>query len=238
MQDLRDAPLPCTGIIAGAGPDAGLAFWRKLLVATKRRKGAAYRGDLDAPRVRIVSEPQLGLATQLDTNRDALMGSLRALLEELDRTCHQIIVACHALQGLTLDAASASGIDRVKIISLPDLVCRYCGQNGLDLVGLLGAPSVSADSARSPYGALWGAARVEVSADPASVLALILDAKRMGPGNPEILRRLSDMVAAFSATTVFMACTDFSDLSLNIDGKEIIDILDIAAEVAAADPPV
>lgn len=233
MQDLTKALRPCIGIIAGAGPDAGLAFWRKLLAETKRLKGADYRGDLDAPRVRVVSEPDLGLTVKLDGNRDALMASLLALLDELNQTCHQIVVACHALQGLTMEAAVAAGIEPDKIMSLPDLVCDYTHQNDLSHVGLLGAPSVTADPARSPYAALWNSAQVDAGDDPAKVLELILDAKRMGPDHPEILRRLTEILSTFSAKTILLACTDFSDLPLNIAGKEVVDILDIAANASA-----
>jgi len=228
MQDLTAKKQRCLGIIAGAGPDAGLAFWRKVLAAEKRRLGEAYRGDLDAPRIRIVSEPELGHVMRMAVHHDLLEASLSRLLGELAHSCDRIVLACHALQSMAEKAAGAVAGDR--FVSLPALVRNHLQDTRLDRVGLIGAPSVTADRIASPYGSLWDIAKVETPADPAAVLDLILTAKRIGTAHPDIAARLSTVVAGFSADTILLACTDFSDIALDIPGKRIIDIMDIAAD--------
>lgn len=226
MQDLK--PRDCIGIVAGAGPDAGLTFWRQVLTASRRKLGQNYRGDLDAPRVRIISEPLLGYATDIDANRDRLLETLHGILSELDASCHSIVIACHALQGLAIEAhPSAAG----KIVALPRVVCDFVRSKGIGTVGFLGAPSISLDPARSPYGELWAATSVESPSDPAAVLSLILQAKKIGADHPQILEKLRSMASGYDAETVLLACTDFSGLGLSVEGKVIVDVLDLAAEV-------
>lgn len=231
MQDLMPQP-PCIGIVAGAGPEAGLAFWRQVLAASRRRQGRAYRGDVDAPRVRIISEPVLGHVTELDAHREILLAALRAILAELDAACHRIVVACHALQGLAMEAEPA--IAQRKLVFLPQTACDHVRENGLERVGFFGAPSVAADAARSPYRDLWKMTAVEPPKDPAAALALILEAKRIGAGHPQVMEKLAALLSSYEADRVLLACTDFSGLALSVDGKQVVDILDLAAEAVTA----
>ncbi len=230
MQDLTQPR--CIGIVAGAGPDAGLTFWRQVLAASRRKQGQNYRGDLDAPRVRVVSEPLLGLVTDLDANRDRLLDALNAILMELDSTCHSIVVACHALQGLAMEAAPAMAAK--KLVSLPRVVCDYARSRELDTVGLLGAPSISAGPARSPYRDLWTATSVEPLKDGDAVMSLILHAKKVGATDPQVQEALRAMIGGYRAQTVLLACTDFSGLDLAVEGKTVVDVLDLAAEIVTA----
>ncbi|MBZ9772491.1 aspartate/glutamate racemase family protein [Mesorhizobium sp. CO1-1-8] len=231
MQDLTTRE-PCIGVVAGAGPDAGVTFWRQVLAASRWRQGETYRGDLDAPRVRVISEPTLGYVTDLDANRGRLQKTLSDILSELHATCHTIVVACHALQGLAKDVAS----DEIgqKLVLLPDVVCDFVRKEDIRSVGLLGAPSISASAERSPYRALWHVAEVEKPKDPDAVMALILEAKRIGASHPRVLKQLSSMISAYEADTVLLACTDFSGLDLTVDGKTIVDVLELAADVVTA----
>lgn len=230
MQDLTRPR--CIGIVAGAGPDAGLTFWRQVLAASRRKQGQNYRGDLDAPRVRVVSEPLLGLATDLDANRDRLFDVLKVIFTELDSTCHSIVVACHALQGLARDAAS--DVAAKKLVSLPRVVCDYARSRELDTVGFLGAPSISAGPARSPYRDLWTTTSVEPPQDGDAVMSLILQAKKIGATDPQVQEALRAMIAGYEARTVLLACTDFSGLDLVVEGKTVVDVLSLAAEIVTA----
>lgn len=224
MQDL--SARFCIGIIAGAGPDAGLAFWRKVLDASKRRLGPNYRGDLDAPRVRVISEPDLGYVMQLDIYREAIISRLREILVELDRTCNRIVLTCHALQGVVTEAAPE--IAERKVMSLPALACDHAKRNNWTKVGLFGAPSVVVERRRSPYSALWDIVDVEAPSNPQDVLSLIAEAKRLGPMHPDVAKRLAELISLYSSESIFMACTDFA--CVKGGAKSVIDILDLAAQ--------
>ncbi len=228
MQDLDQSAPACIGIVAGAGPEAGLTFWRKVLNVTKTQLGDSYRGDLDAPRVRIVSEPILGYVTQMESHHELLCQSLADMIEELSGTCDRIVIACHALQGLALEVAPKLAWG--KIVSLPDLVCDYARHQNLGHAGILGAPSVAADMAHSPYAKLADISEVESPADPDEVLNVILESKRIGATHPDIVARVARHLSGFSSETVFLACTDFSDIAFDVPGKTVVDILEIAAE--------
>lgn len=227
MQDLT-ARQSCLGIVAGAGPEAGMIFWRQVLNAVKRRKADKYRGDLDAPRVRIISESELGHVMALSEKRQELGEILNALLTELDANCDHIVVACHALQELAAECCPEPAVR--KLVSLPDLVRGFVGEQGLDQVGIFGAPSVSADPLNSPYSGLWDVTDVESPPDPASALALISEAKKRGATDPTVLHDLQATLLRYQAQTILIACTDFSGLPLDVPGKTIVDILEIAAD--------
>ena len=56
---------PTLGIITGSGPEAGIDLWAKVLRKNMAAFGQDFRGDLDAPRVVVASEPELGLSMDL-----------------------------------------------------------------------------------------------------------------------------------------------------------------------------
>ena len=117
MQDLTHEGRTGIGIVAGAGPDAGLTLWRKILAVNRLRFGEAYRGDLDAPRVRVVSEPSLGHVMQMDIHRNVLRSTLRGILTELNAAgSDRIVVACHALQAMAAEIAADPAL-RKRVIS-------------------------------------------------------------------------------------------------------------------------
>ena len=87
------------GIITGSGPDAGVDMWQKLLLANKRLFGKAYRGDLDAPNVTIMSEPYLGLSMEIAQNEKAVWHHLKKTASMLSPLVNLYAIACNTLCG-------------------------------------------------------------------------------------------------------------------------------------------
>ena len=96
------------GIIAGSGPEAGIDLWTKVLTATQQQLGAVFEGDIDAPRVVIVSEPQLGLSMDLRANEAATWDALARTVSN----CAAGGCLCDCVQHIELVRASDRGLDR------------------------------------------------------------------------------------------------------------------------------
>ena len=48
------------GIVGGSGPEAAINLCARVIEATREQLGEAYDGDLDAPMIRLASNPILG----------------------------------------------------------------------------------------------------------------------------------------------------------------------------------
>src|SRR5690606_5451276 len=97
------------GIIAGAGPEAGIDLWQKILLHNRALHGSSFRGDLSAPEVTVHSIPVLGLAMDISTHEHTLWMELEKALLSLDRSVDYVCIACNVLHYFT---------DRITKLSL------------------------------------------------------------------------------------------------------------------------
>ena len=130
-------PPPATiGIVAGSGPEAGIDLWQKVLAAARRRLGEQYRGDVDAPRVVIVSEPALGASMDLPATDLAVGAALDATAADVAARCDVWAIACNTLNVYAdrLRATSGPG----ELVAFQDVLAEWVAAAGIERLGLLG----------------------------------------------------------------------------------------------------
>lgn len=220
------------GILAGSGPEAGLDLWRKVLARNAERLGPAFRGDLDAPRVTVLSEPRLGLSMDLAANEaavwDSLVASARALTVEADHWA----IACNTLNWYA-PRIEALGL-RGEFVSFQSVLEDWIARSGITRLGLLGAAPVTEMGEWSAYRGLTRLVEVEGPGDAAALHALIHDVKRLGSEDPGLRPRLAAIVEAMQADTVLLACTELPLIAGIDTAKHLIDVTDLVAEALVA----
>mmetsp|Transcript_2001 Transcript_2001/g.6417 ORF Transcript_2001/g.6417 Transcript_2001/m.6417 type:complete len:517 (-) Transcript_2001:303-1853(-) len=222
------------GIITGSGPEAGLDLWRKILASARRpRGGRRYRGDLDAPRVIVASEPELGLSMDLKRHEDAVgdtMERCARLLE--DAGVDYYGVACNTLHYFAprLDALGL----HARLVSLADVACDEVRRLGVDRVGLLGIDNVIAMGALSPYRALAEVATVVTTPHVDALMSVIHTVKTDGPDADGLADRWAAVVDSVDADVVLLACTELPLLPAPPESdKQLVDVTELlAAELA------
>lgn len=219
------------GIVAGSGPEAGLDLWGKVLAATRRQLGEDYRGDADAPRVVVVSEPQLGLSMDIEHRETEVWDSLEATVRQLAPQVDHYAIACNTLhhfvprlQALDLGA---------DLVSAVDVAVSFVADRGLTTIGLLGARQVIDLGPWSPYGPLADAARVVTTSRPEELHQLIHDVKTHGAHHRGLSDRWATIVADTPADTVLLACTELPLLPVPPTDKTLVDATDLVADELA-----
>lgn len=218
---------PRLGIITGSGPEAGMDMWAKLLEENRRRLGQAFRGDLDAPAVSIISDPELGLSMELQKTEQQVWNALRQDVLALDGTVAAFAIACNTLN---LFAERIRELNlRSVFVSFCDVLEHYLRSRGLTRVCLLGARPVAELGEWSPYRSL----RQHVTFEPVQAQALhqlIYDIKALGPRHPELRPRFARLLDSIEADTVMLACTELP-LIADIDtDKQLVDVTQLVAE--------
>lgn len=218
------------GILTGSGPEAGIDLWSKVLAEARHVLGPAYRGDIDAPHVVILSVPELGHSMQLPETRDLVWEHLRGAAEQLAPQADAFAIACNTLylfepelRALSLDA---------KLISPVDCIRNYWEANGRQQMALLGAaPVTDLSGDTSPYKELAGPLSLELHDDPARVHALIENIKLEGGSSPELLAEFTEIVEGLDAASALLACTE---LPLVADVDVDIALIDVTTLLAKA----
>lgn len=218
---------PRLGIITGSGPEAGMDMWAKLLEENRRRLGQAFRGDLDAPAVSIISDPELGLSMELQKTEQQVWNALRQDVLALDGTVAAFAIACNTLN---LFAERIRELNlRSVFVSFCDVLEHYLRSRGLTRVCLLGARPVAELGEWSPYRSL----RQHVAFEPVQAQALhqlIYDIKALGPRHPELRPRFVRLLDSIESDTVLLACTELP-LIADIDtDKQLVDVTQLVAE--------
>lgn len=215
------------GVIAGAGPEAGIDLWKKLLDAQKQILGAEFRGDVDAPAVVVFSVPALGLA--IDMNRyqvslwDVMEREVSALAVHVDLIC----IACNVLH-LFVDRLRALHLP-VEIVSVTEVAARHLRYRGINKAGLLSISSVMELGALSPYAPLQKTATLVTPANHTVMDRLVSDIKRLGPDSGELGDTLEQQVRGLNVGHVLLACTELPLISRPIEGVEQIDVTRLLA---------
>jgi aspartate racemase len=219
------------GIIAGSGPEAGIDLWSKILLRNQALRGADFSGDLDAPRVVIVSEPQLGLSMDLATNAGVVWDSLRHTIDQIAPQVDAYAIACNTLNWyapqITALALSA------EFISFQTVLQAYISKNNYRKIGLLAAGPVMELGEYSAYRALTAMVDVETPADPHGLHALIHDVKRLGSSDPSLAPRFAEILAAMESEHILLACTELPLIACHVPGKQLIDVTELVADALA-----
>ncbi|MGO4853608.1 aspartate/glutamate racemase family protein [Phaeovulum sp. W22_SRMD_FR3] len=216
------------GIIAGSGPEAGVDLWSKVIRANQAAFGPAYRGDLDAPRVVVVSEPRLGLSMDLAAHEEAVWETLRTTILALAPQVDCYAIACNTLNWYA-PRIEALGL-AAEFVSFPKVIRAALRARGLTRVALLGAAPVQSLGPWSVYRDLTADFTVETPAGTGPVHSLIEDIKRLGSEATELRPRLAHILSELQEPTVLLACTELPLIATMATDKQLLDVTDLVAE--------
>jgi len=215
------------GLVAGSGPEAGVDLWNKIIEETKRLLGSRYLGDLDGPRVRIISSPILGLSMELELNDVAVWPELERVFDELAEQADHIAIACNTLNYYERQIkASPRNAD---LVSVADVVTEYLLDQNLSSAALLGAAPVTEMDSWSAYARLSEEFDVEVPADTSALHQIIYDVKRYGGDHPEVVERFVELVSSLRSRTILLACTELPLIPISVADKDLVDVTRLLA---------
>ncbi len=209
------------GIITGAGPEAGIDLWQKILEENRRLLGADFQGDLDAPEVVIHSLPTLGLAMNLRQHEETLWLALEASLRQMAGTVDLVCIACNVLH-VFAERIRALELD-LELVSIVDTAREHIVGHALERVGLLSISSVMNLDGLSPYAPLRESADVVTSPRPQDMDELVRAVKRYGAEAPGLRQRYAELVSELGVSQVILACTELPLLARALPGIEQLD---------------
>lgn len=215
------------GIIAGAGPEAGIDLWQKILVANKLQRGKHFSGDLDAPDVTVLSISRLGLAMNLAENEQALWTEIKLAAETLAERTDYICIACNVLHYFS-DQIRELNLT-AKLVSVVDVVATHIQSQSLEEFALLSIQAVTNLDKWSPYRALGRFGRIDIPQQPAEVNHLVADIKRFGADHPQIRAAFKSILDSLDAEVVFLACTELPLVKIETCDKKLIDVTELLA---------
>ncbi|KIC41383.1 hypothetical protein RA27_08900 [Ruegeria sp. ANG-R] len=215
------------GLIAGSGPEAGADLWMKVIEETKDLMGEKYLGDLDGPRVRIISSPILGLSMELETNDVAVWPELERVFTDLASQTDYIAIACNTLN--YYERQIKADPREAELVSVGDVVEDYLRREEHSCVALLGAAPVSKMDSWSAYHRLSNEFEVEIPENPAELHQIIYDVKRLGGGDPNVIKRFEALIGTLQSDIVLLACTELPLIELESDEKTLVDVTRLLA---------
>ncbi len=224
------------GIIAGSGPEAGMDLWAKVVAQTQKQLGDGFRGDIDAPRVVIVSEPQLGLSMDLRQNEADTWVALEQTVRQIAPQVDVFAIACNTLNWFAprvenlLDSLPDSG----EFLSFQSVLEQKLAQTEHSRVGLLAAGPVAALDDFSVYAAMGSTELFETPDDADALHGLIEDVKRLGQSDLSLSPRMAAVVQSLASEIVVLACTELPLIATPMRGKTFIDVTECVAETLAA----
>ena len=216
------------GIVTVSGPEAGIDLWAKILRRNAAVMGPAFRGDLDAPRVVVLSEPQLGLSMDLAANEAPVWAAMQDTALRISAQSDAWAIACNTLNWF---APRIAGLGlRAEFVSFPRVVADWIATSGLQRIGLLGAAPVTEMGEWSAYRDLAGLVEIETPADRAALQDLIYDVKRLGSADPGLRPRFARIVEAMQTDTLLLACTELPLIADISTSKTLVDVTDLVAD--------
>ena len=220
------------GIVAGSGPEAGIDLWAKILRRNAAVMGPSFRGDLDAPRVIVLSEPQLGLSMDLAAHETRVWETMQDTARRIAGDCDAWAVACNTLNWFAprIDGLALPG----EFVSFQAVVAEWIKASGIGRLGLLGAAPVTEMGAWSAYRDLAGLVEIETPADRAVLQELIFDIKRLGSADPGLRPRFARIVEGMKADTLLLACTELPLIADIATSKTLVDVTDLVADALVA----
>lgn len=219
---------PRLGIITGSGPEAGMDMWAKLLEENRRRLGPAFRGDLDAPAVRLVSDPELGLSMELERTEEQVWQALRDDIYSLDGQVTAFVIACNTLN---LFAERIRDLPlHSEFISFNEVIAQWLKRSGAAKVCLLGARPVADLGAWSPYRSLREHIECEPVSNGDAWHQLIYDIKASGSDEPGLKGRFEALLAGIDSQIVLLACTELPLVKGLSTDKTLVDVTQLVVE--------
>jgi aspartate racemase len=216
------------GIVTGSGPEAGLDLWAKILKRNKATIGADFQGDLDAPRLVVVSEPQLGLSMDLAANEYAVWSAMRQSLDILAPQVDAYAIACNTLNWFAPRITELNL--SAEFVSFQSVLGEWITHTGVPRLALLGAGPVIEMGEWSAYRDLTELTEVELPGDPKALHRLIEDVKRLGSDDPSLRPRFKQIVDSLASDVLILACTELP-LIADIDTeKTLVDVTDLVAD--------
>lgn len=224
------------GIIAGSGPEAGIDLWSKVLVQTQKQLGEGFRGDVDAPRVVILSEPELGLSMDLRCNEVETWDALARTVCQIAPQVDVFAIACNTLNWFAprIDVLRQSLPNAGQFLSFQSVLRDALAQAGDEKIGLMAAEPVAALDDYSVYSTLCSDVQFETPKQAKQLHSLIEDVKRLGQMHDGLSRRFTAVAQDLASSTVVLACTELPLIAAPVAGKTFIDVTECVAETLAA----
>ena len=220
------------GIVAGSGPEAGIDLWAKILRRNAAVLGPAFRGDLDAPRVVIRSEPELGLSMDLAINEAPVWDAMARTATWIAGECDAWAIACNTLNWFAPRIASL-GLPG-EFISFPEVVAKWIAASGIQRLGLLGAAPVTELGYWSAYRHLSQLVEVETPANLQPLQELIYDVKRLGSSDQSLRPRFAEILMEMQSDTLLLACTELPLIADVSTSKTLVDVTELVADALVA----
>lgn len=218
---------PRVGIITGSGPEAGLDLWGKVLEIRRHSRGDAYRGDVDAPNVTILSVPELGYSMDLVTNEELVWQHLRVACEQIAPQVDAYAIACNTLYWYEPHITSLEL--PAKLISPVDCVVDEATRRRGQTFALLGTTTITALDDASPYARLRDSMEIELHSDPSRTHSLIEHIKLAGGSTPTLEDEFASIVGELDADVALLACTELPLLTGPEGPIELLDVTRLLA---------
>ena len=219
------------GIVAGAGPEAGIDIWKKILLENRKILGERFRGDIDAPHIVIHSVPQLGLAMNFSSHEDDLWLALKNALIAMDGQIDLVCIACNALHAFT-DRIYQLNLN-MEFVSIIDVVKEHVVSQSLGTLGLLSISAVMSLNPRTPYAPLQEITSVVTAPNHGEMDALIRAIKLTGEATRDLQDQYESIVRRMNVEHVVLACTELPLVMRPILGITQIDASQLLANALA-----
>ncbi|RPE67229.1 aspartate racemase [Pacificibacter maritimus] len=219
------------GIIAGSGPEAGVDLWSKILVHTQQILGPKFTGDVDAARVVIVSEPQLGLSMDLRANEAETWAAMENALCQIAPQVDVFAIACNTLNWFEpqIEALLKTIPNAGKFLSFTSVLRDALESSGQQKAGLLAAGPVLALDDYSVYTELSRHIHLEVPQATSELHKLIEDVKRNDQDRAALRASFVEITQSLAADYVLLACTELPLIACPVEGKTVMDVTDVVA---------
>ncbi len=194
------------GIITGSGPRAGIDLWQKILDANRELLGREE--DLIAPRVVVLSVPELGYSMDLESNARMVEEILLRTCRQISDQCDIFCIACNTLHYF-VDRIVAADLD-AHFVSIVDAVCEALIALQAEQVALLGSRQImDIHGPWSAYKPLTNLIpKVEVpDPDDRRLLHELIREIKMGAAR-EHVDQWRDLVDRLESPYALLACTE------------------------------
>lgn len=213
------------GIVAGAGPEAGIDLWQKILLHNRNLHGLSFQGDTSAPEVVVHSVPLLGLAMDISTHKEVLWLELYRVLMKLDASVDYLCVACNVLhyfsdriRGLSLTA---------RFVSIVDVTEQVISDG--DDFALLSISKVIEGGQFSPYRETLAKYNLEIP-NPIEMDVLVAHIKKYGGDDTLSVEMFGAILSGLRSKNIVLACTDLPLVPLSLfPNKTFYDVSDLLA---------
>ncbi|MCG7540016.1 hypothetical protein [Pseudoalteromonas sp. OF7H-1] len=216
------------GIITGAGPDAGLDLFSKILHHNKELWGNEYAGDLSSPEVLMYSLPELGYAIDISNNEERLWLSLEKSLNTLNHKVDVVCIACNVLHYFSSKIKEKKY--QFEFISVIDVVESITDKHSS--VAMLSISKVIDFGAYSPFREVSMSKLIETP--PLRKMDDLVKHIKLHGGEDDLaFEMFQAIIDELNSDFLILACTDLPLLPLDKFDKNFIDISDLLAKRVA-----